>query len=287
MSSQRLTGFDRPFAVQLDSKSRLFVGDLGSNQVHVFSADLEPLGFLSLNGLTKEKPAESGFVGPHSIAFDANRRLYLNCYYQKTVFCFSEDLSECKALIEHGKNLPFDFLLSGPATTQISPNQELVVSDYGSHSLQKFSLEGEFLGWLGMNEDGKPTQGWIKDSRPIKSSEPGGFFKVHDIAWAENGSFFVADTWNNRIQAFSEDGSFERSIDSGPDTWPTSVETQGNEIFVTECKASTVKIYRTSGELVESLSDGLFDYPYDCKVRGRTLYIADSRNQCVHLIERS
>ncbi|HEY3343727.1 MAG TPA: SMP-30/gluconolactonase/LRE family protein, partial [Anaerolineaceae bacterium] len=92
---------------------------------------------------------------------------------------------------------------SGPAQFQyphgiaVAPDGSLYVADSRNHRVQHLSA------------DGKVLQTWGSFADLSKGAAPGGTFnEPWDVAVAADGSVFVADTWNNRIQKFTADGKF-------------------------------------------------------------------------------
>jgi DNA-binding beta-propeller fold protein YncE len=83
---------------------------------------------------------------------------------------------------------PFNY----PTNLAISPNGDLYISDgYGNARIHKFSGDGKLLlSW------GEPGGG------------PGQFYVPHGIAVDRQGTVYVADRENSRIQLFSPKGEF-------------------------------------------------------------------------------
>ena len=73
----------------------------------------------------------------------------------------------------------------------------LYVADSFNHRIQHFSADGRVL-----NAWGGPSQGAGADAAPGTFQEPWG------VAVAPDGSVYVADTWNHRVQKFTADGRF-------------------------------------------------------------------------------
>lgn len=75
--------------------------------------------------------------------------------------------------------------LSNPGSLAVSPNGILYVADSSNHRIQKYSLEGEPLGFLGR-----------------LGSAPGQFSAPTDIAFDSLGRMYVSDYGNNRVAVF-------------------------------------------------------------------------------------
>lgn len=87
---------------------------------------------------------------------------------------------------------------SSPHGLAVGPDGSLYVADSGNHRILKFSTQGEHLlsfGAFGANA-------------PSAAAPPGTFNEPWGVAVGPDGSVYVADTWNHRIQKFTPDGKF-------------------------------------------------------------------------------
>lgn len=86
--------------------------------------------------------------------------------------------------------------LMGPRGIAVGPDGYVYVADAGNHRVQKFTADGEFVTTWGqhslVDEEGGVLRGF---------NEPWG------VAVAPDGSVYVADTWNHRIQHFDAEGT--------------------------------------------------------------------------------
>ncbi len=79
----------------------------------------------------------------------------------------------------------------GPRTIVLLPNNQLAVSDTGNHRVQIFDRDGNFVQGIGG-----------------LGALLGQFYEPVGLAVGVDGSLFVADTWNERIQQLSPTNSF-------------------------------------------------------------------------------
>ena len=108
-------------------------------------------------------------------------------HYHRIVF-FNKTGEVLGTLGEFGRE-PGQFIYT-VAVTQ-DPQGFLYVAEYGGNDrVQKFTADGEFV--LGFGEIG---------------TDPGQFQRPSGVVWDE-GTVYVADAINNRIQAFQDDGTF-------------------------------------------------------------------------------
>jgi uncharacterized protein (TIGR03663 family) len=92
-------------------------------------------------------------------------------------------------------NLPGQF--QAPRGIAFAPDGSLYVADSRNHRIQHYSADGQLL------------HSWGSFADAAQGAAPGGtFYEPWGIAVASDGSVFVADTWNHRIQKFTADGQF-------------------------------------------------------------------------------
>ena len=132
-----------------------------------------------------------------------------------------------------------------------------------------------------------------------KGEAPGGtFYEPWGIAVGADGSVFVADTWNHRIQKFTADGQFVNmwgyfgQADTPFAIWgPRDIAIDGNDhLFVTDTGNKRVVIYDEDGNYINQfgsvgLEPGQFDEPVGIAVdKDGLVYIADTWNQRIQVM---
>ncbi|REJ93774.1 MAG: hypothetical protein DWQ29_03515, partial [Planctomycetota bacterium] len=110
------------------------------------------------------------------------------------------------------------------------------VSEYGGNDrIQKFTEDGECLMQFGS-----------------VGTEPGQFQRASGLAW-HDGTVYVADAINNRIQAFRDSGEFDRIVNragSADLDYPYDVAVQDESLYVVEYKAGRVSRLSFEGEVI-------------------------------------
>ncbi|WP_020468700.1 peptidyl-alpha-hydroxyglycine alpha-amidating lyase family protein [Zavarzinella formosa] len=182
-------------AVAVDSKDRIYVFNRGDHPVLVFDLDGN---FLASWG-------EGLFVRPHGLTIGPDDAIYCTDDLGHVVHKFTPDgrllltlgvkgqpsdtgaTSVDYRTIRHA-GPPFHY----PTNLAISPEGDLYITDgYGNARVHKFSSEGRLLfSW------GEPGAG------------SGQFHVPHGIAVDRQGTVFVADRENSRIQLFAPDGRY-------------------------------------------------------------------------------
>ncbi len=179
--------------------------------------------------------------------------------------------------------------LSGPRGIAIAPNGEIYVADAMNHRVQRFSAEGLVLGEWGSFA-----------AAPEGEVAPTGTFnEPWDVAVGPDGTVYVADTWNHRIQRFTAEGEFLSSFGSfGQTGEPTAfwgpraiaVDAAGR-LFVADTGNKRVVIFDADGNPLGEfggfgLELGGLDEPVglDLDAEGR-VYVADTWNQRIQIFE--
>ncbi|MEJ5314307.1 MULTISPECIES: glycosyltransferase family 39 protein [Anaerolinea] len=173
-----------------------------------------------------------------------------------------------------------------PRGMAIAPDGTLYVADSRNHRIQHFSADGTLLHQWGTFAD--QSQG----------DAPGGTFnEPWDVAVGLDGTVFVTDTWNHRIQAFTPDGTFLRMWGyfgqaETPDAFwgPRGLAIdQRGRVYVTDTGNKRVAIFEPNGTFVAQfgtagLDIGQFDEPVGIAIdRDGLVYIADTWNQRVQV----
>jgi predicted membrane-bound mannosyltransferase/sugar lactone lactonase YvrE len=169
-----------------------------------------------------------------------------------------------------------------PRGIAIAPDGTLYVADTENHRIQH------------LDQDGKPLHVWGSFADLAQGAAPGGtFFEPWGLAVAPDGSVYVADTWNHRIQKFSPEGEFltmwgffgqaER-----PDAFwgprDVVIDEEGR-IIVSDTGNKRIVIFGPDGESIaefgeEGFALGQFYEPVGLALdTDGNLYVADTWNQ--------
>jgi sugar lactone lactonase YvrE len=132
-----------------------------------------------------------------------------------------------------------------------------------------------------------------------KGAAPGGtFYEPWGIAVGQDGSVYIADTWNHRIQKFSAEGVFINmwgyfgQAESPFAIWgPRDIAIDGaGNIFITDTGNKRIVIYDQGGNYVNQfgsvgMEPGQFDEPIGVAVDNEGLvYITDTWNQRIQVM---
>jgi DNA-binding beta-propeller fold protein YncE len=175
------------------------------DRVYVFNRGEQPMAVFERNGNFLKTWGKGVFVRPHGLFIGPDDSLYCTDDGDHTVRKFTPDGKLLLTLGTSGKpsdtgatsmdyrsirraGPPFHY----PTNLALGPKGEMYVSDgYGNARIHQFSPEGRLLfSW------GEPGSG------------PAQFHVPHGIAVDNQGTVYVADRENSRIQLFSAKGEF-------------------------------------------------------------------------------
>lgn len=125
-----------------------------------------------------------------------------------------------------------------PVAITQDPDGYLYVGEYGDQQrIQKFTATGQFVVQFGEH-----------------GTQPGQFQRPSGIVWS-NGTVYAVDAFNNRIQAFRDDGRFLQVLDLpdnlSPLEFPYDIRgTDAGLLYVVENKAARVTVLHQDGTFV-------------------------------------
>jgi len=240
--------FRQPGTVTVGRGGSIYVIDYGNNRIDRFAADGRPLQHWGSYG-TKL----GHFAAPGGLATDATG----NVYVADTLNFRVQKFSPTGHLLDAWTTLtPSVGQLLAPIGIGVGPNEDVYTTQVAAatdrfgnvveapdalHCVQHFSPAGE------------PLDRW-----GTKGSLPGQFREPRAIEVDGAGRVYVADFGNDRVEQFSVDGSFERSV--GPALGhalrlhgPAALALDGQgDIYVADWFNSRVDRLTASGSIVGS-----------------------------------
>ncbi len=183
-----------------------------------------------------------------------------------------------------------DYQLATPRDLAVAPDGTLYVVDGGNNRILHLAPDGSLL------------QAWgsfAASNYETNEMAPAGTFNdPWGIAVGPDGSVYVADTWNNRIQKFTADGQFLTmwgqfgAAESRYHFWGprgVAVDDQG-QVYVTDTGNKRVVIFDSDGNDLASFGGagmgvGEFDEPVGIAVDDQGwVYIADTWNMRIQVM---
>jgi len=186
-----------PWGLAIDhDHDRILVTDCHNHRVQSWS--LSEQSVLSCVG--HHGPGDLEFYYPQGIAIDKHHRriIIADTFNHRLVFLSSIDLSFLFSVGGERGSRPGDTYF--PSNIAIDDDRHrIIVTDTESHRVQVLSsIDGSFLFEFGS-----------------KGRQPGQFMYPHCVCIANQGRIIVADSRNNRLQAFTHDGHHISSFDCG------------------------------------------------------------------------
>lgn len=178
---------------------------------------------------------------------------------------------------------------TGAHDLAIAPKGDIYVTDAKNHRIERFSADGTFISTWG-------SFATVDNG----ANAPGGTFnEPWGIAVAPDGSVYVADTWNYRIQKFSADGKFitmwgtSGTADSPDAFWgPRGIVVNAKgQVLVTDTGNNRVVVYDANGAFLSQfglngMNQGEFDEPVGLAVdKDGLVYVADTWNQRIQVFQ--
>ncbi len=176
--------------------------------------------------------------------------------------------------------------MNAPRALAFAPDGSFYVADSRNHRILHFDLHGMLI-----NEWGSPTGN--DPNNPNLSAPPATFNEPWGVAVGPDGSVYVTDTWNHRVQKFTADGQFlkmwgtfgqvgQQDVFYGPRG--IAVDAQGR-VYVVDTGNKRVVMFDADGNYLAEfgsagLDPGQFDEPVGIAIDAQgILYVTDTWNQ--------
>jgi predicted membrane-bound mannosyltransferase/DNA-binding beta-propeller fold protein YncE len=173
--------------------------------------------------------------------------------------------------------------LNMPRSLAVAGDGSLYIADTGNHRIQVFSPEETLANSWGTFSGDTPTPA------------AGAFFEPWGIAIGPDGSVYVTDTWNHRVQKFTAEGEFVNAWGSlGQAETPfalwgprgIAVDAEG-QVYIADTGNKRIVVYSPEGEYItqfgtSGFGPGQFNEPVDVAVaQDGMVYVTDTWNQRV------
>lgn len=178
-----------------------------------------------------------------------------------------------------------------PRDIAVAADGSIYVADTENHRIQHLAPDGAVLN----------SWGSFGASTESSTAPNGSFNEPWGIGLGPEGSVYVADTWNNRIQKFTSTGEFITSwgygISQTDDPYgfygprDVAVNSEGH-VFVTDTGNKRVIVFDSDGSFLTTFGEpgfdpGQFDEPVGVTVdEAGLVYVADTWNQRIQVFNR-
>ncbi len=257
------TQFNPPRGVAIDADGNVYVADEGNHTVKKFSADGT---FISKIGVSGSGPGQLSV--PLDVGIDADGNIYVIEFGNSRVSKFN---SAGVFVLSWGTAGTGDTQFTSPYGISVSQDGDVYVADTGNQQVKRFTSTGTFVSKWG-KADGSAGTG------------DGEFNSPYSLEVGPDGTLYVGDSSNSRIQKFNAAGAFERSWNSGFSTWLAVTVDGDGDVYVTDTFNNLIKQFTPDGDLITSWGTagsgpGELAWPLGLAVgENGYLYVADYSN---------
>jgi len=184
--------------------------------------------------------------------------------------------------------------INGPREISFAPDGTFYVADSRSNRILHFAANGAFVEQWGAPSGNDPNH-------PNPSAPPSTFNEPWGVAVGPDGSVYVTDTWNYRVQKFTAHGQFIKMWSTfGPgnqsDTFygPRGITVDaGGRVYVVDTGNKRVVVFDGDGNYVTAfgsagLDPGQFDEPVGIAIDDKgVIYVTDTWNQRIQSLTPS
>ncbi len=256
-----------PYAVCTDGGNRVFVCDSNAQLVHVFNFDTR-----AYEQWKPDAPG-AGFAQPVGIGYDSIGRLLVSDSAAGVLFAFDTDGQYLGTLGEGVLGKPSGIAID-PATNRI------FVADVGLHQVIVLSFDGELIERIG-----------------DRGTALGQFNFPTNVAFGRDGSLYVSDSLNFRVQVFDQGLNPVRQVGQKGDlpgyfSHPKGIALDSEDhLYVIDSHFESVQIFDSQGNLLltfgqEGHAPGQFWLPTGIHIdQNDRIWVADSYNQRLQVFE--
>jgi len=213
---------------------------------------------------------------------------------------YAEGWKELTARLVFGGEGSAPGQFQNPRGIKVGPDGFVYITDGSNHRIQKFTAGGEFVAaW------GRPS------TIETEAGVPRGFNEPWDVAVAPDGTIYVADTWNHRIQKLDAEGrlitawglfgQYDPDDPIGQGAFygprgvairPSSQEGAGEwRVYVTDTGNKRVQVFEPDGQFAfqwggGGVLEGYLDEPVGIAIGpDGEVYVADTWNRRVQVFD--
>src|ERR1017187_9393870 len=251
-----------PYGLAVDSKNNLYVADQKVGAIFIFNTETREVE------LIKNK-VHAHFVRIIGLAMDDNDRLFVSDPGLRHVLVFNKE-HKAEDVITDGMVEPSDLAID-------TQNRLLYVSDVSLDQVLVYDADTLKL---------KRKMGTTGHKHELTT--PGDFAKPTGVAVDKEGNLYVADTLNDRIEVFDDDGGFIRTWGKngdGPGYFArpkgVTIDADGH-VWVADGMQDRVQVFTNEGQLLITMGGhGLMPGQY----QGLVNVASDNRRNRIYTSE--
>ncbi len=277
--------FNSPKGISLDGKGDVVVADEENARVDIFRENGEAVKSFGSWGTG---PGE--FLEIRGVATDSKGDIWTVDAGRANLQEFSEKGVYIKTVGSYGAGAG---QFEEPKGIAIDSHNNVVIADTGNNRIEKLNEKGEFIAayGFGVSNGEEKLQTCTSSCRAGNPGTGNGQLeKPRELATDSAGEIWVTDTGNNRVEGFTESGSFIKiigSLGTGPGQFKEpkgiTIDAQGN-FFVVDAENDRIEKFNTKGEYKaqfgsEGSENGQFHEPWGIQVNSHgEIFVSDSGN---------
>jgi DNA-binding beta-propeller fold protein YncE len=257
-------GLSSPSGVAVTKAGRVFVADPGARCVWVFGAD----GRLLFSFDRVNDGSRTCLEAPVHIALAGDGEVLVTDRKLRGIYVFDLQGSYLRKFVRPKAGW-------APLGVSVDDDGSTYVTDVGDEARHRVRV---------FNPSGMETMDFGRTKEVKTADEAPGAFYYPGRAVAHDGSIFVADSNNGRIQVFDSAGRYRYVIATGGVPRGIAFDLAGN-LLVADTLGAKVDVLSPAGEQLGSLgSGGEFRFPNDVAVDGAgRIYVADRGTRTVQV----
>ncbi|HEY3316831.1 MAG TPA: 6-bladed beta-propeller [Coriobacteriia bacterium] len=273
ISGTGVNSIGRPIGVAIGKDGRVYVSDATRSRVLVFTRDGKYLSsFFAINDGRRKR-----LVTPVHMAFNNDKaELYVADRALDALYVFD---TEGRFLRTFPK--PASVKRWSPLAIAFGADGRIYLSDVGDSNKHRIVV---------FDPAGKELLSWGTTARVDQAAQrTGAFYFPNGIAVRSDGTIYVVDGDNRRLQIFDRDGKYLDLVDTVGIPRGIWLDEPKKRLIVSDALANQVDIFSLKGEKLVSFGEGgsgpgQFKFPNDVALdsEGR-IYVADRENHQVQV----
>jgi len=257
--SNALARFNKPRGVVVDSNNNLFVADTDNHAIRKISeGQIYTFAGTGKAGCKDGKGNVAQFNSPSGIIIDKNDNIYVTDTLNNIIRKITPQgqVSTYAGKTEGGfkDGSTGIALFNEPSGIDIDANGNLYVVDSGNQLIRKISQDqvSTIMGTKdGIISGTDYAQGGLKNGLALEAK----LNFPRDIEVTENGSIFIADTWNHRIRVMTPTGDVRTIANLGVGGYPVGLLYQEGTLYITDTGSNTFRSIQVNSGQLELIID--------------------------------